>query len=111
GAREIGQAATLMHALAHSTLTLILRGDYVAADARAKELVILADEKGSLYWKANAMMWQGCVLALTDRAAEAIQTLPPALVAYRSTAATIYTPFVSLHLARAYAEVGQIREA
>jgi predicted ATPase len=57
------------------------------------------------------MMWQGCVSALTGRAAEAIDILAPALVAYRSTAATIYTPFVSLHLARACAELGQVREA
>ena len=111
GAREIGQAATLMHALAHSTASLILCGDYPAAGVRAQELVVLAEEKGSLYWKANAMMWQGCVSGLTGRAAEAIEILTPALAAYRSTAATIYTPFVSLHLARACAELGQVRDA
>jgi class 3 adenylate cyclase/predicted ATPase/tRNA A37 threonylcarbamoyladenosine biosynthesis protein TsaE len=111
GAQEIGQAATMMHALAHSTLSLILCGDYSAASVRARELVVLAEEKGSLYWKANAMMWQGCVSALTGRAAEAIEILTPALVSYRSTAATIYTPFVSLHLARACAELGQLGEA
>ncbi len=111
GAREIGQAATLMHALAHSTASLILCRDYSAASVRAQELVDLAEEKGSLYWKANAMMWQGCVSALTGRAAEAIEILVPALAAYRSTAATIYTPFVLLHLARACAELGQFGEA
>jgi class 3 adenylate cyclase/predicted ATPase len=111
GAQAIGQAATMMHALAHSTISLILCGDYSAASVRAQQLVVLAEEKGSLYWKANAMMWQGCVSALTGRAAEAIDILTPALVAYRSTAATIYTPFVSLHLARACAELGQVREA
>jgi class 3 adenylate cyclase/predicted ATPase len=110
-AREIGQAATLMHALAHSTATLILCRDYASASARAQELVVLAEEKGSLYWKANAMMWLGCVSALTGHAARAIEMLTPALAAYRSTAATIYTPFVSLHLARACAELGQVREA
>jgi predicted ATPase len=111
GAREIGQAPTLMHALAHSTVSLILCGDYSAASVRARELVVLAEEKGSLYWKANAMMWQGCVSALTGRAAEAIEILMPALTAYRSTAATIYIPFVSVHLARACAELGQVRDA
>ena len=111
GAREIGQAATLMHALAHSTASLILCGDYSAASLRTQELVVLAEEKGSSYWKANAMMWQGCVSALTGRPAEAIEILTRALAAYRSTAATIYTPFVSLHLARACAELGQFRDA
>jgi predicted ATPase len=57
------------------------------------------------------MMWQGCVSALTGRASDAIEILTPALAAYQSTAATIYTPFVSLHLARACAELGYVREA
>ena len=43
--------------------------------------------------------------------AEAIEVLTPALAAYRSTAAPIYTPFVSLHLARACADLGQIGDA
>jgi class 3 adenylate cyclase/predicted ATPase len=111
GAQEISQAATMMHALAHSTISLILCGDYPAASVRAQQLVVLAEEKGSLYWKANAMMWHGCVSVLTGRAAEAIEILTPALAAYRSTAATIYTPFVSLHLARACAELGQVGDA
>ena len=67
----------------------------------------LAEEKGSSYWKANALMWEGCVLALNGRAAEAIEDSLSWIAAYRSTAATIYIPFVSLHLARAYAELGQ----
>jgi predicted ATPase len=57
------------------------------------------------------MMWQGCVSALTGPAAAAIDILTPALVTYRSTAATIYTPSVFLHLALAHAELGQFEEA
>jgi predicted ATPase len=110
-AREIGQAATLMHALAHSVSTLILCREYASASSRARELVVLAEKKNSLYWKANGLLWQGCISALTGRASEAIEILTPALDAYRSTAATIYIPFVSLHLARAFAELGQVSEA
>ena len=53
----------------------ILCGNYAAAAAQAQELVALADEKGSLFWKAVGMMNQGCVLALTGRASDAIEML------------------------------------
>jgi hypothetical protein len=46
-AREIGEAATLMHALAHSTASLILCRNYRTASDRARELFVLAEEKGS----------------------------------------------------------------
>ncbi|WP_171948081.1 ATP-binding protein [Bradyrhizobium erythrophlei] len=111
GAREIGQAATLMHALAHSIATLILCRHYKSASVRAAELVDLAEEKGSLYWKANGLIWQGCLSALTGRSLDAIEILTTAVAAYRSTAATIYMPFVSLHLARAHAELGNFTNA
>jgi predicted ATPase len=110
-AREIRQAATLMHALAHSTATLILCGNYAESSARARELIGLAKDKGSLYWKANGMMWEGCRSALTGSSSDAIETLTSALAGYRSTGATLYTPFVLSHLARAYAELGELRGA
>jgi predicted ATPase len=100
-----------MHALAHSTATLILCGNYAESSARARELIGLANDKGSLYWKANGMMWEGCRSALTGSSSDAIETLTSALAGYRSTGATLYTPFVLSHLARAYAELGQLREA
>jgi hypothetical protein len=40
-AREIGQAPTLMYALAYAFYAHTLRGDYAAAKARADELVAL----------------------------------------------------------------------
>ena len=51
-AREIGQAATLMFALALHALTHICCGNYAAANALLDELVALADEKGALVLKA-----------------------------------------------------------
>jgi hypothetical protein len=48
-AREIGQAPTLMHALAFASSALILCGNYRAADAPLKELVALADEKSASF--------------------------------------------------------------
>ena len=70
-AREIGQAATLMYALFYASLTYTLCGDYATASAQADELVALAEEKGSSFWKAAGMMNQGCVLALTGKASDA----------------------------------------
>ncbi|MGZ6662583.1 MAG: AAA family ATPase [Solirubrobacteraceae bacterium] len=69
-AREIDQAATLMHALAHSTATLILLGDVAEAGARAEELVALAEDKNSSYWSANGRMWRGCLMAGSGRSSE-----------------------------------------
>jgi predicted ATPase len=100
-----------MHSLAHSTISLILLGDYVEAGARARELIELADEKGSSYWSANGKMWEGCLAVLTGRRSEAIEILTAALRTYCSTGATIYTPFVLSNLARAHAEIGQFEEA
>ena len=74
-AREIGQAATLMFALSLTSLAHFFCGNYAAADTQSDELVALADEKGALIWKAYGMMNQGCVLALTGKAADAVQMI------------------------------------
>jgi predicted ATPase len=100
-----------MHALAHSTITLILCGDDLEAMSRARELIALADEKGSLYWRANGQMWEGCLAALAGRSSEAVEILLPALHTYRLTGATIYAPYVTSCLARAYAELGDYKAA
>jgi predicted ATPase len=80
-AREIGQAAALMFALLHASMTHIYCGNYSAANAEADEAVALADEKGALFWKA------------------------------RSTGSTAWMPRYLSNLARAYAELGQFDDA
>jgi tetratricopeptide (TPR) repeat protein len=89
-AREIGQAATLMLALAYTTWTLIYRGNYAAASAQADELVALADEKGAMLWKAGGMIRQGYLLALTGNASNAVQMITSGITAARSTGATLW---------------------
>ena len=74
-AREIGQAATLMYALFHTSFTHICCGNYAAASAEANELVPLADERGSLFWGSLGMLVQGCVLALTGKASDAVHVI------------------------------------
>ena len=87
-AREIGQAATLMYALHLTSITYTLCGNYVAAAAQAQELVVLAEEKGSLFWKALGMADQGCALGLTGRASDAIEMLISGIAGCRTTGAT-----------------------
>ena len=73
-AREIGQAATLMYALIHTTMFAhIPCGCYAAASAQSDEVVALAEEKETLFWKAWGIMNRGCVSVLTGKASDAVQ--------------------------------------
>jgi predicted ATPase len=110
-AREIGQAATLMFALHHSALTHILCGNYAAADAEANEVVALADEKGAMLWKAGGMAFQGCALALTGKASNAVPMITSGITAWRSTGATVWVPLYLAFLTRAHADIGQFDDA
>jgi len=100
-----------MHDLFHAPIPYTLCGNRAAAAAQAQELVALAEEKGSLLWKAWGTVIQGCVLALSGRASEAIEMLISGMAAMRTTGATLLTPFYLPHLARAHAELGQFEEA
>jgi predicted ATPase len=111
GAREIGNPATLMSALAVNALIVILLGDYAAATTQAGEVVALADEKGTLYWKALGMLWQGWLSVLTGKAAAAIRTVTSGIAAFRSIGATVFAPINLSNLARAHAEIGQFDDA
>jgi predicted ATPase len=110
-AREIGQAATLMFALHHSSLTHILRGNYAAANAEANEVVALADEKGAMLWKAGGMAFQGCALGLKGKASDAVHMITSGITAWRSTGATVWVPLYLTFLTRAHADVGQFDDA
>ena len=73
--------------------------------------IALAEEKGAEFLKALATAQRGCVLALTGKASDAVQTISVAITAYRSTGATVWiTSFLS-YLALAYAEVGKFDDA
>jgi class 3 adenylate cyclase/predicted ATPase len=108
-AREIGQAATLMYALTNTAFPRIYCGKHAAANALADELVALADEKGASFWKASGMRLQARLGALTGRYADAIHMITSEF----STGApvTVWKPWSLSHLARAYAEVGQLDDA
>ena len=63
-ARDIGQAITVMFALFFTSVTQIFCGNYATATKEHDELIALADEKGSLTWKALCTRTQGCLFAL-----------------------------------------------
>ena len=75
-----------------ASLTHIHCGNYAAANAQFDEVVALADEKGALFWKATGMLKQGCLLALTGKASDAVQMITSGITAYRSTGATMWMP-------------------
>ena len=110
-AREIGQAATLMYALTATLITLIHCGNCATATMQFQELVALTDEKGSSFWKALGTMMQGCVLAMTGKASDAIHVITSGATALRSTGSTMWLPLCLSYLARAHAELGQFNDA
>ena len=71
----------------------------------------MANEKGASLRKAEAVFQQGCVLALTGRAAERFKTMASGVRAWRSTGATCWTPLHKLFLADAHARLGQFDDA
>jgi predicted ATPase/class 3 adenylate cyclase len=109
-AREVGQAATLMYALAWTSNTQTLCGNYAAANALLDELAALVDEKGAALWNPLRMMFQGGLLVLTGKAAEAVQMITSGSAAWRSTGATPPGSFLP-YLAKAYAELGKFDDA
>ena len=110
-AREIGHAATLMYALSHGCFARYQSGNYASAAAVFDELVQLAEQKGTLFWKAFGMMNQGCACALSGQASEAVRMITFGLSARQSTGSTMWMPFFLSYLARAHIELGNLEDA
>ena len=110
-ARETGQAATLMYALLFVSWTYTFCGNYAAANALVDELVALADEKGSVSWKAAGVTEQGVLTTLAGKALDAVHILTSGIDAFRSTGSTVLLCWFLSHLARAYGELGKFDDA
>jgi predicted ATPase len=110
-AREIGQAGTLLHTLNYATIAHFLFGNYSAAEALAKELFLLADEKAAAVWKPAGLLYQGWVFAIVGKASEAVQLIAPGLATCRSAGTTTLTPVGLSLLAKSYADLGQFDDA
>ena len=110
-AREVGQASTLMFALRFTTFAQIFCGNYAEANALVDELIVLADEKGAVYWKAGGIASRGHLLALAGKAADAIQMITSGIAELQSTGATVWAPLHLSLLASARAQLGQVDDA
>ena len=81
------------------------------AKVQRDELIALANEKGTLFWKALGMLQQGFVLAVHGKTADAVRAITSGITEWRSTGSTIFTPWCSSYLASAYAELGKSETA
>jgi predicted ATPase len=109
--RETGQATTLMYALYFGRLTHFHCGIYAAVNAQLDELVALVDEQRAEGWNGMPTSLQGCVLALTGKAADAVHMITSGLAAFRSIEGTLFAPTHLSYLAGAHANLGQFDEA
>jgi predicted ATPase len=110
-AREIEHAATLMFTLNFPILVNTYCGNYDAANEHLKELVILAEEKGAPFRKAEGVLRQGYVLTLTEKATKAVEMITSGIDLWRSAGSTIFTPEHEFMLAIAHADSGQFDDA
>ena len=100
-----------MHALCFTLHSLIHCRNYTEANAQCDELLALADEKGSLFWKALGTVLRGCVFALTGKASDAVQMITSGVAAVQSTGQTLWMPLFLSFLARTYVDLGQFDDA
>ena len=111
-ARQIGQAATLMYALWWASWQRIYWGAYAEAQPLLDELAALADEKdATLFWKATEIAFRGWLSVVTGKASDAVRAITTGITSLRSTGASLYKSWHLLHLAMAYAELGQPDDA
>jgi predicted ATPase len=109
--RETGNPALLMHALARTCLNQLISGNYAIAHAQSDEQIGLAEEKGSVYWKASGMLRRAGFLALTGKASDAVGIFTAAIPVWRSIGSRLFLPVWLSLLARAYGELGQFDDA
>jgi class 3 adenylate cyclase/predicted ATPase len=109
-ARQIEHAATLMFTLNFPILVNTYCGNYRAANDHLKELVVLAEEKGAPFRKAEGVLRRGYILTLTG-AAKAVEIVTAGIDLWRSAGSTIFTPEQEFMLAIAHANSGQFDDA
>jgi predicted ATPase len=100
-----------MFALIFNSIVNTLRGDFVEARARADELVALAIEKRTVYWKAAGTLGKCLVDVNTGRSSDAATPFRSAIAAYRATGATLLAPLFLSELGSGFAQLRQFDEA
>jgi class 3 adenylate cyclase/predicted ATPase len=110
-ARETGQAANLLAALALTSLTHILCGNFATAGAHLDELTAFAEEKRALFWKTGGIVIKGCLLAMIGQSSESVPMMKSALTAWQPTGTTVRLPMYLSYLAKAQADIGHFDDA
>lgn len=110
-AREVGHAGALMHAITNICLGQVIRGNYATAQALSDELIALAEEKGSAYWKATGMLRRAGLLALTGKPSDAVGIFASTIPVQRSIGVKLFFPVWLSLWARAYGELGRFDDA
>jgi class 3 adenylate cyclase/predicted ATPase len=110
-ARDSAHAATLTYVLNFSVFQHAHCGHLEMANALLDEFNILKDQIGSMSWNGWGLALRGCILALSGKAAEAVQDLTSGIAANRSTGNTMWTPLFLSYLAQANADIGQFDTA
>ena len=110
-AGEIGQATTLMPTLAAATAYFLAYRDCPAAGRLADELLSLAKKIDAGFWQIYAVWLRGCLLAVTGKPLDAIQSITSVIPALQAAGSTLLWPWGLSQLAYAYAQVGNHNEA
>ena len=110
-ARQIDHAATLMFTLNFPILVNTYCGNYDAANEHLEELVVLAEQKGAPFRKAEGVLRRGYILTLTGEATKAVEIVTSGIDLWRSAGSTIFTPEQEFMLAIAHADSGQFNDA
>lgn len=87
-ARAIGHAATLMWAFVPYQSVLHFNRTFVTAQANKDELIVF--QKGGFLWKSSGTATKAWLLALTGKAAEALQVQAAGAEGLRSTGTTLF---------------------
>ena len=103
--------ATSIYVLNFSFWLHLHIGDYSTADVLADEYLPLQNQLGTSFWTGWGMMQRGCLMTLTGKTPDAVQTISAGVELMRSTQTTMWMPLFLSHLAQANAELGQLDEA
>ena len=110
-ARELGQAATLMYALALTCPVHLRTGSYSTAAKHLDELSALAEEKNAPFWKFGANIQRGIALMMGGEAAPAINLMTTGIAGWRSIGTTMWAAAGLSDLARAHSDLKQFDDA
>jgi predicted ATPase len=110
-ARETSHPGALLNTMSIACLTQLISGNYATAKTQLDEMLALAEEKGSVTWKASGMLRRASLLALTGKSSDAVSIFTSAIPVWRSTGTKLFLPVWLSHLARTCAELGEFNEA